>query len=215
MSLDYGRAQERLLAAIEWAESGRPVPTEWVDRTARVAALESRTYTPMLATALLARATDDRVDALSLKVESGDAAYSARTLCHNVLVPASVTHGFSLRTTGREPLNNQPFFRYDRVDLAERVRNRASHDYLVAVLRNVNSLTSDEALAALAAFLRHRIAAALEALKVQLLTVEIDTGQFIAAAKELLADASESGKRAQALLAAILGIAFNECTRGS
>ena len=110
ISLDYGRARSVFLAAIEWAESGRPVPTEWVDRTARVAALESRTYTPMLATALLARATDDRVDALSLKVESGDAAYSARTLCHNVLVPASVTHGFSLRTTGREPLNNQPFF---------------------------------------------------------------------------------------------------------
>ena len=169
----------------------------------------------MLATALLARATDDRVDALSLKVESGDAAYLAWTLCHNVLVPASVTHGFSLRTTGREPLNNQPFFRYDRVDLAERVRNRASHDYLVAVLRNVNSLTSDEALAALAAFLRHRIAAALEALKVQLLTVEIDTGQFIAAAKELLADASESGSGRRRCWPPSSASPSTKCARGS
>ena len=210
ISLDYGSAKERLLAAIEWAKSARQVPAKWVERTAHIAALESITYTPMLGTALLARATDGRVDALSLKLASGETAYSARTLCHNVLVPASVTHKFSLRTTGREPLNNQPFFRYDRVDQAERVRNPESHAYLVSTLREVNSLSSEESLAALAAFLRQRLRVAQEALKVQLLTEGTGADQLIAAATELLADASEGGKRAQALVAAVANVAFDE-----
>ena len=34
-------------------------------------------------------------------------------------MPASVEFGFDLGATGREPLNNQPFFRYDRIDQME------------------------------------------------------------------------------------------------
>jgi hypothetical protein len=37
-------------------------------------------------------------------------------LCHSVLVPLSAELGFSLGVTGREPLNNQPYFRMTRLD---------------------------------------------------------------------------------------------------
>ena len=64
-----------------------------------------------------------------------------------------------------EPLNNQPWFGTDRVDRAENVRQdaRPFHRDLVRYLRDLNSATADEALLALAAFLRERIAFAEEA----------------------------------------------------
>jgi len=213
IALDYGRARQRLALAVEWARSDRDVPALWMERTQSVASLEYITYTPMLGTAMLARATDDRVDTLSLKLESGPNAYSARTLCHTVLVPASITYGFDLRTTGREPLNNQPFFRYDRVDAAERVRKPASLAYLVRTLAELNSLSCDDALAALSAFLRARMQAAEEALKVQLLHLDVGVDEFVEAAEALLAEA-EGGKRAQAVVAAVLEAVFDRvCTQ--
>jgi hypothetical protein len=41
-------------------------------------------------------------------------AFSARTLCHSVIVPVAAELGISLGVTGREPLNNQPYFRMTR-----------------------------------------------------------------------------------------------------
>jgi hypothetical protein len=40
-----------------------------------------------------------------------DNAFSARALAENVLVPLSAELGISLGVTGRQPLNNQPYFR--------------------------------------------------------------------------------------------------------
>lgn len=90
----------------------------------------------MLGTALLAKATDRRVDALSIKAGRSHRGYSARELAKDVLVPAAMRHGVDLRTTGVEPLNNQPFFRYDRVsrEMAVRPHVKPYLDYLHATL---------------------------------------------------------------------------------
>ena len=40
---------------------------------------------------------------------------SADSGCHSVLVPAAAELGISLGVTGREPLNNQPYFRMTRL----------------------------------------------------------------------------------------------------
>jgi hypothetical protein len=42
-------------------------------------------------------------------------AYSARTLCHTVLVPLAAELGFNIGVTGREPLNNKPYLRMTRL----------------------------------------------------------------------------------------------------
>jgi hypothetical protein len=42
-------------------------------------------------------------------------AYSARTLCHTVLVPLAAELGFNIGVTGREPLDNQPYLRMTRL----------------------------------------------------------------------------------------------------
>jgi hypothetical protein len=162
----------------------------------------------MLGTGLLARATDNHIDALSLKETSGDSAYSARGLCHNVLVPASVEFGFDIRTTGREPLNNQPFFRYDRVDAAERVRSPQHHEYLVECLQAANNLSTDEALAALAAYLRVCLQRAASAVVDNVKGIAVGLRTIIFATKTLLREDAEGGKRAQAVVAAVFDVVY-------
>lgn len=153
ISLDHDQARSHLQAAITLAESDKSVPEEWEERAEIIGNLQAKTYTPFLGTALLAKATDGRIDALAIKMESGPGGYSARGLCHKVLVPASRENQFSIRNTGPEPLNNQPFFRYDRVDQVERVKNDDLHERLVPFLKEANKLSPDEARMALAAFL--------------------------------------------------------------
>ena len=76
----------------------------------------SRTHIAALGTALLAKATNLQVDVFALKVKGGgEGAYSARSLAKEVLAADAPMLGLDLGVTGREPLNNQPYFRYDRI----------------------------------------------------------------------------------------------------
>ena len=113
LTMDKKRARRQLERALKLARSDAVLPVDWMERTQRVAQFEDKTCLVVLGTALLATATDDAVDALTLKARAGNKAYSARGLAHDVLVPASIDYRFDLRTTGREPLNNQPFFHSD------------------------------------------------------------------------------------------------------
>lgn len=212
ITVAYDEARQRLIEAIRWAESTKAVPAEWTKRTAIIGESPSKTYTVALGTGLLARATDDRVDALALKESSSSSAYSARTLAHTILVPASVEYGFDLRATGREPLNNQPFFRYDRIDAMDRVHSRAqsSHRYLVECLQHANRLIGGEALGALAAFLRVRFAAAREFERVDLNGIVTGIEMLAKAASTYLAEDPEGGKRAQALVAAAYDLVYEQ-----
>eukprot|EP01135_Chromosphaera_perkinsii_P008370 Nk52_evm1s1310 gene=Nk52_evmTU1s1310 len=154
ISIDFKAAENKLRDALVSAKHGRSLPVEWVSYTRSVFALSAKTWTPALATMLLAKAVDDRLDALSLKVdERSEGSYSARGLCHRVIVPAAAEGTFSIRNTGREPMNNQPFFRYSRIDELERVRDERERDFFVDVARKVNELSAGEAFDALAAFL--------------------------------------------------------------
>src|SRR2546426_1451527 len=156
--LDDAQARRRFAEALELARSGRELPAQWLERTRKVAQSPNRTFVAMLGTALLAKATDAQVDAFSLKTRDSPRAYSARSLCKDVLMPAATTARINMGATGREPLNNQPFFRYDRVgpDMAVRAGTRPHLDYLCDCLRAVERLDAAQALEALAAFLRVR-----------------------------------------------------------
>ena len=156
--VDKKLAHQRFDDALELARSSASLPQEWIDRTNRIAEVSSMTFTPMLGTALLAKATNDAAGALTLKATAAHNAYSARGICHDVLVPRCVKEGINIRTTGKEPLNNQPFFRYDVVDRSMRVRASAEElDLLVKSLEQADFLRNEDALRAFAAFLRARI----------------------------------------------------------
>lgn len=212
IKINYDAAQQVLLEALELARSDARLPVIWKSHSRAVFGLEAKTWTPAFATMLLAKATDDGIDTMSLKVEpSNPSSYSARGLCHKILVPAAVEHNFSIRNTGREPLNNQPFFRYDRIDEIDRVRNPEDREYFFDVAEQVNALATDEALKALAAFLHEAIAVNAEA---QGVTVKTDgltaSGARIAVQDFLRADALDRPHRLQAFAAACLELLYDE-----
>ncbi|MFA4964369.1 MAG: restriction endonuclease, SacI family [Thermoleophilia bacterium] len=210
LTIDKKRARKQLERALTLARSDTPVPSAWTERTERVAQFEDKTCLVVLGTALLATATDDAVDALTLKARAGNKAYSARGLAHDVLVPAAINHGFDLRTTGREPLNNQPFFYSDRVDSMPRVKHPDEIQYLVECLEAVHYLREEEAVGALAAFLRHRIAAKERLVPVDLGNTSADVIKLKDACSHFLNKSAESGKRAQALVAAAFDLVFDD-----
>lgn len=68
------------------------------------------------------------MDVFAVKVGAeGEGAYSARGLGHGVLVPLAAELGINLGVTGREPLNNQPYFRIKRVSENMPVRGGTEH----------------------------------------------------------------------------------------
>jgi len=210
ITISQAAASARLEEAFEWASSDRPVPEAWTQFTEQTFEMASKTYTPALGTALLARATDARADPLSIKTEYGPTTYSLRTLGHEVLVPAARRLGFSIRNTGREPLNNQPFFRYDHMSVIERVRSRPELDRFVAGLTQIGSADRDGALAALAAFLRVaiRVAQQLDSYTVDASTLTVR--RVVTAVEEFLGDDVDRPRRAQALVAAAFDVTHHD-----
>lgn len=212
ISIDYSAAEIVLLETLALARGEARLPVEWTSHARSVFELESMTWTPAFATLLLAKAADERIDTMSLKAETDvPDAYSARGLCHKVLVPAAIKHRFSIRNTGREPLNNQPFFRYDRIDKIDRVRKPADREYFLDVAERANKLTGTEARQAFAAFLREALAVTAAAQNVVVKTNGLTAhGVHVAVGDFLRFDTKDRPQRLQAFAAACLDLNFEE-----
>lgn len=210
--IDYEIASSRLRDALAKARTGLRLPIKWVSFSRSVFEFEAKTWTPALATMLLAKSVDDMVDVLYLKVDTSDpSSYSARGLCHKVIVPCAVEEGFSIRNKGAEPLNNQPFFRYDRIDEIRKVRNERDLADFVEIAHEVNRLDANAALDALSAFLsvaieRHRDLkkSIVSASELQLDDIERALGDF------LRPESKERPRRLQAFAAACLDLVFED-----
>jgi hypothetical protein len=212
---DHDRAKRVFEQALAKAESGDALPAAWVSRIGRIASGKAKTYVPVLGTALLAKATDDHVDPLTLKAGADHAhglrSYTARGLGHRVLVPMAQAHGVDLRVHGREPLNNSPFFRADRVNRGMEAKYPDELDYLVDSLETIKSLSRAEALLALAAFIRlGRAARAAAGVPITLLATGVDLPNLILLASVFISRKAESGKRGQALVAAALDLSHDK-----
>ena len=210
ITIPQATARQRLEEAFEWASSDRLVPEAWTQFAQQTFQMAAKTYTPALGTVLLARATDARVDPLSIKTEYGPTTYSLRTLGHEVLVPAAREFGFSIRNTGREPLNNQPFFRYDHMSAVDRVRNRPEYDRFVAGVSKIGSADRDEALAALAAFLRVAINVARQLDSYAVAEGALTVPRVVAAVESFLGEGVDRPRRTQALIAAAFDVTHND-----
>ena len=203
------------------AESGEPLPEEWLERIRRVAAAPSKTFTAMLGTALLARATDARLDPLSLKTShiahEGRRAYSARAVAQHALVPLSRKYGVDIGTRGAEPLNNQPFFRYVSVHRGMVVRPHVKPhlDYLVETLERLRELPPHELLPALAAFIAVRRRTARRPLpRIEIATEQWLLLEFLVAIERFVTQYPEEGRRGQALVAAALDLSHQHVELG-
>ena len=194
--------------------SGAPSPDDWLQRIRAFSDAcvdSSKTHIAMLGTALLAKATDLRADAFAVKEGGATAgAYSVRSLGHGVLVPCAPALGINLGVTGREPLNNQPYFRVMRAtekELLPLVRGHAQEPVklLVRMLTLLDAVkTASEARAALRAFIHvrreHQTTYATAPKTPPLIT----PSQLVGLLERLVGEDSEGGKRAQAGAAGIM-----------
>lgn len=211
-AVDYESGARILDRAVLFAQSGKHLPVEWISYARAIFALTAKTWTPAFATMLLAKTIDDQLDAFSLKVDKSDPrSYSLRGLCHSVIVPAAAEKQFSIRNTGREPINNQPFFRYSRIDELERVRDVRDRDFFVEVTKKVEELSSSQAFEALAAFLYVALEEAERIKRIVVRSEQIDPdGARVAAVDFLRRDAEDRPRRLQAFAAACLDMAFSD-----
>jgi len=191
------------------------LPEEWLGFTREVGKSPSRTYIAMLGTALLARATDPRVDPLSLKAggpaATGYESYSARSVATNALAPEAKEHQVDIGTRGREPLNNQPFFRYDYIfpEMVVKESARPSLLTLIQALERLRDLPEKELLPALAAFIAvNRQSARRPVPRIEVNVAQWTVEEFINAISSFVTDWPEDGKRGQAMVAAALDLAY-------
>jgi SacI restriction endonuclease len=212
IQLDHAVSRRRFQEALELAVSVKPVSREWTERAGKVGTAPNKTFTAMLGTALLAKATDAAVDPFALKTRDFPTAYSARSLCKDVLVPCAVQAGVHLGTTGREPLNNQPFFRHERIgpDMVVRPSARLYLDYLCDCLKALERLDAPQSLEALAAFLRVRLQEGAAARPIELGERVLGVPELIAATTEFVSRDPEGGRRGQALVVACFSLVFED-----
>jgi len=212
LTIDKQRATERFSQALTLARSPTPLPEEWIERTRKVGAAQNKTFTPVLGTALLAKATDRFVDAFSLRESESHKSYSARSLAKDVLVPCCVRAGVDIRNKGAEPLNNQPFLRAARISTDLNVMPNAVEElkYLCECLERVDFLEDRSALEALAAFLRARIEVSGAPAEVELGAGVLDLPQIVEALDGFMSGDNEGGKVGQAMTTAILDLVFQD-----
>ena len=209
---DKKEAAAVVRAATAEADAGQLDP-DWLAKVARLSTLcekgGSRTHIAFLGTAMIAKALRLDVDLLAIKpskARGNPGAYSARSLCHQVVVPLAVDLGVSLGVTGREPLNNQPYFRIARLgdDTPVHQKSRAAFDHTRSLVNELQGLrTTQEARAALAAFIAerrgHQVRYAMPAGE-----TPISLKELTEAVRSLVRGESEGGRLAQAIVAGLM-----------
>lgn len=155
--IDHTKALQVLEACRAVAYSGEPVSELWEQRTRELAKMRSnKGAIAVLGTALLAKATNARIDALSLHERSGPDGYQARTLAREVLAANAHRLGYVLGTKGPDPLAGSPWFGPLRIDQIEKWK-RSARVHADNLINWLSALRPEEAGDALAAFLRVRM----------------------------------------------------------
>lgn len=191
---------------------------DWIEKIKVLVELceqgNARTHIAFVGTQLLARSQSSAVDLYYIKPEHApedkkEFSYSARTLCHGVLVPLSTEFDIDLGAKGAEPLNNQPYFRMSYLGDQTPV-SAASHNawqYMLSLMAELEEMDSDAAEAALRSFLLIRKNAGRTYAEFDLASNEA-LRPLGRALTTLIRDDSENGKRAQAAVAAIFDCVF-------
>lgn len=214
LSLSHEAATEILRAEAQNAgkDAGDP---EWLKRIQKLSemceAANMRTHIAFFGTALLAKSVDRRADLYWIKprhAKEAEFAFSARTLSEKVLVPLSAEFGFSLGVTSRQPLNNQPYFRMTRLDDGTPVHPASlpAFKYMLELVADLQTIKSEEAARdALRAYVSVRSSYQnryTDPSKEAAVTPE----SLLAAISTFVAENSEGGKRAQAVVAGLMDV---------
>ncbi len=170
----------------------------------------SVTHIAVLATSILAKVSNPNVDLYAIKpkhASNNQNAYSARSLCHKVVVPLSAELEVNIGVNGREPLNNQPYFRMTRLGDKTPIHSRSkeSFNFLLELIKELSTCTQTEAQKALEAFImvRRRHNAIYPANNNSLAITWAILPDVIA---KMVQERSEGGRRAQAVVAGLFDV---------
>lgn len=210
MQIDKATAESILLE--EGTNANGSFDKKWEARLrnfSEICESTSRTHVAFLAAALLAKSYSTRADVYSVKARKGKGAgpgsYSVRGVV-SVWTKLSRTLGVNLGVTGREPLNNQPYFGIDRLTRHVPVKQgtELALQALCDILDDIQELESEyEVKRILRAFIHVR--REYNPVYSLLGRVGAVTAQSIAPLIEaFVSESSEGGKRAQAVAAALL-----------
>lgn len=146
ITIDTREAEVILERAALKAASGAKVDPLWEQRARELERWPSnRVAIAAFGTALLAKAVNGKVDALSLTEDSGPNGYRPRNLAKTVLAAKREDYKYSLGTPGPDPMAASPWFGdVARIDLITKWRKsmRVSADRLVSWL---GTLKAEEA----------------------------------------------------------------------
>lgn len=194
-----------------------PINSSWEEKVTHFSNLcatgGAMTHIAFFGTELLAKAVDLDVDLFAVKPKrapDNPQAYSARSLCKDVLVPLTAEFGINIGVTGREPLNNMPYFRMEYLGDGTPVHPKAqpAFDYMLELVEELSSISTEaDARAALRAFLTVR--------RRYQVSYANDEGEiFISPEKlarniiEFVQQGSDGGKRAQAVAAGLFDVVY-------
>ncbi len=201
--------------ALALARSNEELPPLWIARVERLGGLGIKTYVAALGGAILAKATDPRVDSLAQDEAAGPRGYSLRKAAE--FLAQQNNDRYDLGAKGRWPLNNRPFLGGPaRIDDFTKISGKArpAYEAFLDALRDLNRAQGAETLAVLAAFLRVRMgvqASEREAARAaRRLESDVSLEDLVGMVDRFVRAAPEGGRRAQALAAAVLDCAFDD-----
>lgn len=219
ISIDHGEAERIVRREAELASQRlvTPLVEEWRQRVTilgeRCPPGRSATVIAALGTALLAKATDERVDVYSL-LDRGEAphSYSARSLADGVLARIRAELEIDLGANGPNPLNNTPFIGKKRIDDISGVRNQVGWAYFLNCIEEAKRLTDRDASAeALRGFILARSRPVISPSVINPdVGVNLKESELVELIQRFVKADSEGGKRAQAAAAALLDAAYGK-----
>src|SRR5438067_3861380 len=156
--------EETLEQAYLLASSNSTLPSKWLQRAERLADSPSVAFVAAVGSILLAKATDPRIDAFVIQEREGSAgAFSLRGPA-KVLGLKRRVYGYDIGSTSdRDPINHGTLIGSTRWDVALQRITAAHKPFFQVILQwlpDINSLDEQQALQALAAYIRVRQAVA-------------------------------------------------------
>jgi hypothetical protein len=221
IALDRQQLGEVLERALRDARDPKgPVSDKWVERltwlsrTVAGGDAKGKTYIAATGGALLAKATDDRVDTLTQSSKGGGRGYGLRSVAE--LMQQQLRGKVHLGTLSKNPMNNAPFLRgpprIERFTVAPYMQH--VYDEYVGWMQELDGYDGDAAYKALVSFLRVRLKAqqdedAAAAGGVRMTTAQ-STADLLDALQLWITEDPEEGARGQALVAAALTLVWDD-----
>lgn len=215
MKIDRDKAAALFRAEAALAFAGEACDVRWTERVEELSRLcdvaGARTHIAFLGASMLAKAVNSRADLFAIKptrAKDNPNAYSARTLCHGVLVPLAAELGVNIGVSRPEPLNNLPYMGMSRLGDKTPISGgaREAFDFMVTLVRDLNDMASEApAIAALRAFISVRKRYAVQ-YQVGSSAFTVTPETLAHCIEQLLSSNSEKGKLAQAAAAGLFDV---------